>query len=358
MSTFTRNISLSLGRSLVGILLTLGCLGCWEEIHYQPEHSSTKAPAPSEAAPPIASEQKAESAQPTPSSEELFETPAGEPEDTLLEGMAKSEIESLPINEGGETAPQVEDALPGGPANPANAPGPADREEFQPVDEEISLWEKLYSNESAPEAGDDPVGSIQTVEPFIELPDSEEAAPPEAVPTERDSPSRSRLAAWKLSSTWSLAAGLMARGHTGSRFESLLQDAGAAAEQLQIELPELSPRALHNRSPSEIVAFLLEEAGPDLAEQLKSRYGNQHAALAELAIKTNLLLLIYTPRSSRLDPLVETIHTAAENSGLSRDVWREILSLLDRRATYDQVKAAVFALHRAAEMELDPTTDQ
>jgi len=172
----------------------------------------------------------------------------------------------------------------------------------------------------------------------------------DVVPREIEStlPESSALAAWRMASKWSFAVALCAKGLDVDRYGEYLKQAGHAANSLQIELPDLPQHIPAEEREKTLIDFLLEEASPDLSRQLLTRYDAQHAALAELAVKTHLLLLIYTPNSPQVEPLLSAVRRAAKDSSLPQGVWQDLVTRLSERAEFEHVKAAIYALHRQA----------
>jgi len=156
------------------------------------------------------------------------------------------------------------------------------------------------------------------------------------------------LAAWQMSSDWSMAAALQAKGRDRESYGERLAQAQQGAKLLGVELPDLPTHKGGAERLSANLVFLLDEAGPQLAGDLKELHGTDHGALVELATKTHVLLLNYTPSSKRLEPVITAIREAAESSGLPEQVWRELVDLLAARAKFKQVKAAIFQLHQRA----------
>ena len=163
---------------------------------------------------------------------------------------------------------------------------------------------------------------------------------------------RLELATWQMASNWSMAAALQAKGRNAESYGKRLEQAIDGAELLNVALPELPVHAEGDDRVRDNLSFLLEDAGPRLARELNNAHGAEYAALAELATKTHVLLLSYTPDSTRLQPVVVAIRRAAQNSGLPEEIWHDLVELLDNRAEFNAVKAAVFQLHQQAEAYL------
>ena len=103
-----------------------------------------------------------------------------------------------------------------------------------------------------------------------------------------------------------------------------------------------------------MIGYLLSSGRTQIAEPLAAKYAPPAGALAELAIKTHVLLLVYTPKSQHLEPIVAAITQAAEDSTLPANLWTELVDLLQARAPFAEVKAAVLRLHTEVAQYLAP----
>jgi hypothetical protein len=312
-----RNQALLLG-GLVGIL----CAGCWEEIRYDP----TKTPVPVvETAP---SEQVAEPAAdtqadaPQVSTDALFGDQTEIPNDSEV-----SETDAAPLEE---------------PSADLSAPSESNE----------SLLAHTPTTEEAPtnEEGQDSFPPETTAVPPEVIPEvmPEEAIPMEAEPEEIEvlRPSRTALSTWRMSSRWSLAAAIYAKGQPEDRYRDLLEQATYAAELVNVEMP-VFPASESGDQQATMIRYLLDTASMEIADKLGPEFPPEYASLAELAIKTHVLLLVYTPKSEQLEPLVIAIRQAAENSGLPRELWGGLAGMLERRESFADVKQQVLTLHTA-----------
>ncbi len=276
----------SLLPSLLVVTVGLSCLGCWQEVHYEPSG------APAE--------------------------PTAQPDVLQAEVIEPGEIVPEEIAPEVAIAPQTVEGVGDRYASPVGSPG-----------------ERL---------------KVEVQDPWAEanLP----AVKPEEMPVEKAVPEeagRTTLAAWLMGSQWSMAAALQAKGEKETRYGKQLAQAREEAAVLGATLPELPWYEAADDRLSGSLTFLREEAGPRLAGELRMKHGETHAALVELATKTHVLLLSYSPSSTKLEPVIAAIRHAAENSGLPKTVWRELVDLLTARASFRQVKSAVYQLHRRAE---------
>jgi hypothetical protein len=157
-------------------------------------------------------------------------------------------------------------------------------------------------------------------------------------------PSRTALAAWRTSSRWSLAAAVYAKGQPEESYRDLIDQANYAASLIDMELPRF-PTTVTNELQTTVANYLLHEGSEQIADELRGEYPIEYAALAEFAIKSHALLLIYTPKSQQLEPVVESIHAAATNSGLPANYYETLIDMLERRDSFADVKAEVLAMH-------------
>jgi hypothetical protein len=157
-------------------------------------------------------------------------------------------------------------------------------------------------------------------------------------------PSRTALATWRTSSRWSLAAAIYAKGQPAESYRDLLDQATYAASLIDMQLPQF-PTAALNELQKLVASYLLHEGSEQFADELRGEYPVEYASLAEFAIRSNALLLIYTPKSQQLDSVVESIRTSAINSGLPAEYWEKLIGMLDRREPFADVKGEILAMH-------------
>lgn len=288
------------------VLFTLaicGLSGCWQEIRYEPSHvaqseSPQRAePAAEKTTPPTARIDSENKRLVTPLESQTMLEPSGTTNDS-------SEDTDVDTNDIPLTTPRAEQTIDTQEGLAATAP-------TEPDDDTLDLLA------------------------------------PSAEPTSLPS-SETRQAAWNLSSEWSMAAALQAKGRERDSFGERIERAADEAEFLGISLPSLPSSDEPTDRVERALQFLLDDAGPELAGSLRQQYGTDHAALAELATKTHVLLLSYSPKSTSLEPVVDSIRKAAENSDLPETVWRGLIDLLTERADFQVVKSAIFQLHRDA----------
>ena len=316
-------------------------VGCWEEIRYQPstdpevtdstEHVATEsAPEPaSDEAPPVESAAAVEPAIPPVDAAQLFGgQPASEPAvapsdaDEALEPFA----EENPV---GETN-----------ADPV------------PTTDETPLPEPVEEEHPAPTEGPDDDDVSTGVEPVAAEPTAAEPIEwlaPTAAPV---ATAAERLQAWVAASQWGLAVAMTGKNFDAASVEPVAKQAAAAAAELGLELPALPAGEPGAPLSAAAITALADDAGPALAELVGQRLGPAERAAANLAIRTRLWLLTYSPRRDDLRAVAAAARADAERSGLPAELWSPLVQLVEEGAAFVEVRTAVFELHRAVEAHL------
>jgi hypothetical protein len=283
--------------------------GCWEEIHYTaPPPSATPAVAsvPTETAVEPAIEQS-----PVATTHQLPTTDAADFGDDLAATLANTEPATAtgPI---GETASAVGDSPP-------------------------PITEDRYT--------DDP-SSSSTSDTSVEAP---------ARPAASRSP---RRIAWLLGSNLSLAALANDRVAAPEKVADWFDKSQRLAKLLGTSVDELPPRpADGNPIPNADHAIdYLFAHGATIGRFAAKQYGDDHAALFELAVKSNILLVLYQPGAPVVKSLTVAIEQSGERAGLPVDLLQPLIQLLDTGATPKEVRDAVFEFHANVDRHLSSTT--
>jgi hypothetical protein len=129
-----------------------------------------------------------------------------------------------------------------------------------------------------------------------------------------------------------------------SRYQPILDEAVAAANKLEVELPPLPTSEQSGALEATVIEGLRGESAVALTSAMANRFGSAEAALADLAVRSHLLLLTYSPRSGDATLQAEALRRAAEGSGLPAQVWEPLVKLLEERAPFDAVKRAALEL--------------
>jgi hypothetical protein len=285
--------------------------GCWEEIHYTPTAETAEA-----------------TDTPEPSAVEGPSAPAPDDAAAAAEPSANDPPDAPPV-------------LP-----------PSGQDLFA-ADADAAATERLDAAEgdASPEPSDSilptPAESPQTTAP----PDAAPLTSPELATPTAPTPAERRLA-WQAMSKWSLAAAIHAKGLPQSPEAPILEEARAAAAKLGLELPELPQTARPENLEAAVIEGLRGELGVGLRNTFANRFGEAEGAVADLALRSHLLLLTYSPRDADASLLAESLRKAGEASGLPAELWSPLVKLIEERGSFVDVRQAVFDLQRRVEAHL------
>jgi hypothetical protein len=295
-------------------------IGCWQEVHYKPDKPV--------ALTPVVDDYSEETAESETDSSTLIADQDDEPEEvTADELFGTSEDAALPTVPSGFTPPDVI-------AQPSDEEDRLESPEFADIAPDLAVELPLAAESAEPPttALDSPSAKMATnLEPSLG-----------AAGVMR--PSRTALAVWQMSSRWSFAAAIYAKGQPEDRYRDSLEQATYAAELVGVELPTL-PVSEGMDLEAAVIGYLLDGGLAALVNKLSGEFVPEYEALAKLAIRTNALLLVYTPKSQQLDPLILSIRQSAVGSGLPPELWVELVSMLGRREPFADVKQRVLSFH-------------
>ncbi len=158
---------------------------------------------------------------------------------------------------------------------------------------------------------------------------------------------KTRRAVWILGSRLSLAALAHDRGLAVNSVPTWLDDAHSACKLLETSVPELpEPAAASDTAPAsrQVVDYLLAQ-GQRIGLDLSRRYGPGQSALFEVALKSNILLLLYSPGSNASNSISAAISRAAPAANLPAELWKPLVDLIDKKSSPADVQAAVRQMH-------------
>jgi hypothetical protein len=145
----------------------------------------------------------------------------------------------------------------------------------------------------------------------------------------------------------SLAALAHDRGVAKEKVPAWFAQAQAAAKQLGMTIGDLpAPAAAGDATPAsrQVMNYLLVD-GQRVGRELTKQHGGEAAALFEVAIKSNLLLLLYAPGSAEGASIADAISNAAPRAKLPGELWKPLVDVLDRQLPPSDVRLAVQKMH-------------
>jgi len=151
---------------------------------------------------------------------------------------------------------------------------------------------------------------------------------------------------WELGSKLSLASVLHSESDDKALVERQFALATRAASELGIELPELPVKTGKKVEDSAtVLRYLLASTGNPIGRILVEKFGPEHAAIFEIALKSNILLMLYGPGEKETAAIARVIRDRSDKAKLPPVVLSKLLQLIDQQASYDDVKKELFAVH-------------
>jgi hypothetical protein len=98
--------------------------------------------------------------------------------------------------------------------------------------------------------------------------------------------------------------------------------------------------------------------GKRIGGELATNGGPDHASTFEVALKSNLLLVLNKPGSAAVGHISAAIERAAPQAGLPEELWRPLLDTLANGSPAVEVRAAVRKMHADVDRYLAAAAEQ
>jgi hypothetical protein len=137
------------------------------------------------------------------------------------------------------------------------------------------------------------------------------------------------------------------RGVATANVPVWLEDARTVAKFLGTRFADLAEPAAPSDGASasrQVVNYLLVN-GQQIGRELAKQHSAEESALFEIALKSNILLLLYTPGTSAGNSIAVAISQAAPQANLPAELWQPLVDALNEQATQADVRAAVGKMH-------------
>ena len=297
--------------------------GCWQKIEYTGKPvAANKTPASTTVVTDNATEAK-------PADVSVPTTPQTSP--------PPADVASVPPAP--EFQPPAATPIPTAP--PATKPKPADDDRYAIAakTEDSASTSRFAANDTRP-----------PVVPEQQSPTRHTDATPVSATIDVATPTVSpkvRRAVWILGSRLSLAALAHDRHMAANSIPTWLDEAHSACKVLGTTVPELpEPAAASDTSlvSRQVIDYLLAQ-GQRIGRELAKRYGPEQAALFEVALKSNILLLLYSPGSDATNSISAAISRAAPQAKLPDVLWTPLVDRMNKKASLDEVRASVKQMH-------------
>lgn len=253
---------------------------------------------------------------------------------------------------GANDPPQPEAALPAVDTTAEADPLPfepdlAIQREESPADELPAPWDADPIAERSPPT--DRPAEPEQPEPRAERRQPLAAASIDPLPAVRVLPFNTQHLAWLLGGKLGLAELADLDGATPKEIDGWSDEVERLAKELDVSPPSSARAAAGN--PADRVRRLMASAA-DLGQAVASEHGVDHAALVEIALKTNALLVLAPEHPELSKTVAEAVEAAADRALLPRFLWQDAVTTLSGEPTPDEALDAISELHQRVESYL------
>lgn len=162
-----------------------------------------------------------------------------------------------------------------------------------------------------------------------------------------DGNNTTRGGAWLLGDNLSLAALLYNQGAASDMTDRFMAKAKKIADIFGVEIKPFPAKASDSAQASaDIIHYLIAGDGAEVGAALAQKYDQAHGILFEVAVKSNLLIMLYGPGDSLGKSIAQVIQTRLTSINLPDRLWTQVVTLVNKGASADEVKDAVFKMHK------------
>lgn len=155
-----------------------------------------------------------------------------------------------------------------------------------------------------------------------------------------------KLAAWAIGHNLSLAALLYAQGNAPQLVDQTLGKAKSAAAAIDVEIkPFPAPGKTKGETTAQMIQYLIKGDGWSTGQALATKYGPGFGVLFELAVKSNLAIILYQPGDD--SGIAGVVKARSEAIHLPPELWMPLVTAMNDKRAAEDVKQAVFKMHDA-----------
>lgn len=165
---------------------------------------------------------------------------------------------------------------------------------------------------------------------------------------------RAALTSWKLGIAWATGSWGHTMGTASTDEVIKLADRSSAlagAMGVKLQAPP-DPSKKRSTDLPTAVGWLAGKGSIPVAEQIGKNYDEQAAATFLLAVRSRLVLVMYSPKGPFNDELAKAIPETAERAKLPKELWMPLLSKINQNKPTEEIKTAIDAFDQKVEEHL------
>jgi hypothetical protein len=153
-----------------------------------------------------------------------------------------------------------------------------------------------------------------------------------------------KAAAWRIGDHMSLAGLLYAQGGEEENVKELVDSVKPLTEAMKIPIKPFPPHEANQiETYAAVIEYLIKGDGAEIGRQMGKDFGKEAGTLYEIAVKSNLLILLYEPGNDQ--GIADVIQTRCTEVGLPNNLWFDLVNTVRGSASKEDVKSAVFKMH-------------
>jgi hypothetical protein len=154
-----------------------------------------------------------------------------------------------------------------------------------------------------------------------------------------------RAASFIVGDNLSLAGLLYARGAKQETVDGLLAKCNTLAKDLGVPIKPFPPRGkTETATTADVIHYLIQGDGWAVGTALVKRYDKAHGLLFEVAVKSNLLMLLYQPGDD--SGIGGIVKSRCEELKLPQPLWMPVIVAIAAKKPFDDIREAVLKMHK------------
>ena len=156
----------------------------------------------------------------------------------------------------------------------------------------------------------------------------------------------SKLGSWTIGHNLSLAALLYAQDAPQQQIDKPLAMAKKAAEAIKVQIKPFPPKGkIGTETKATMINYLIKGDGWSTGEAIFKKLGREPATLFEIAVKSNLGLVMYQPGDDH--GIANVLKKRAEEIKLPPELWTPVVAAMNDKRPQKEVQAAIARMGEA-----------
>lgn len=153
-----------------------------------------------------------------------------------------------------------------------------------------------------------------------------------------------QAAAWRIGDHLSLAGLLYAQGGEEGNVKELISSITPLTDAMKITIKPFPPHAANPiETYADVIHYLIKGDGAQIGRDIARDFDKSAGTLFEIAVKSNLLILLYEPGNDQ--GIADVLQARCVEVGLPNNLWFDLVNTVRANASKEEVKNAVFKMH-------------